>query len=420
MSPLVFLVAAAHAVNDHYMGFLSVLYPVIRQKFALSLPMIGTVSMVAGIASALSQPAFGALFDRRNVAVSLHLAPLLTAVFICLLSLAPNVPVLLGMLFLGCLGSAAFHPKGASITPVLSRSRPEIGMAVFSAAGNLGLAAGPTVIAFFIAAWGWHASPWLILPAAFVVALLFVLLPPRQINEHTRGRTEITLRGLAADRAGLAAVLRLVFINFCITVGLRGLQTYLGILLTDLGSTVTTVGLVLSVTLALGAFASIYVSSLVRRFGSRALVASSILVGPPLGIAGILLLPSPIGWVLTVLSGMALAWSNPVLILKAQRHAGDSPAMASSLQMGLAWGLAGIAMVPLGALGELIGTRTLLVVSSMVPLLGLFSCFRLPHDRDVGGGRSQGGQQPASDRDVGGGRSQGGRQPASDRDPSAR
>jgi FSR family fosmidomycin resistance protein-like MFS transporter len=380
VSPLVFLVAAAHAANDLYMGFLSALYPVIRERFSLSLAMVGTVSMVAGMASALSQPLFGALFDRRGVAVSLHLAPLLTAVFISLLSLAPSVPVLLVMLFIGCLGSAAFHPKGASVTPVLSGSRPEIGMAVFSATGNLGFAAGPTVIAFFIAAWGWGASPWLIVPAAAVVGLLFLLLPPRRIEEHTKGRTEITLRGLVADRAGFAAVLRLVFINFCLTVGLRGLQTYLGIHLTDLGTPVTSVGLLLTATLALGALASIFVSSLSRRVGSRALTASSILAGPPLGVAGILLLPSAAGWVLIVASGMALSWSNPVLILKAQRHAGDSPAMASSLLMGLSWGLAGVAMLPLGVLGEAIGTRNLLLVSSLVPLLGIVSCLRLPRD----------------------------------------
>ena len=66
MSPLVFLVAAAHATNDLYMGFLSTLYPVIREHFSLSLAMVGTVSMVAGMASALSQPLFGALFDRRG------------------------------------------------------------------------------------------------------------------------------------------------------------------------------------------------------------------------------------------------------------------------------------------------------------------------------------------------------------------
>jgi FSR family fosmidomycin resistance protein-like MFS transporter len=380
VSPLVLLVATAHAANDLYMGFLYTLYPVIRDRFALSLSMVGMVSMVAGIASAFSQPVFGALFDRRGAAVSLYLAPLVTAVLICLLSLAPNVPVLLAMLFIGCLGSAAFHPTGASVTPVLSGSRPAIGMAIFSALGNFGIAAGPSVIAYFIAAWGWNASPVLIAPAAVVVALLVVLLPPRRLAAHTSGRSGITLRGLAADRAGLAAVLRLVFINFCITVGLRGLQTFLGVHLTGLGVPVTSVGLFLTVTLALGALASIYVSSLSTRFHSRALVASSIVAGPPLGVAGILLLPSPMGWVLVALSGMALSWSNPVLILKAQQHAGGSPAMASSLQMGIAWGLAGVAMLPLGALGEAIGTRTLLVAASIVPLLALVSCLRLPKD----------------------------------------
>jgi FSR family fosmidomycin resistance protein-like MFS transporter len=383
--PLVWLVAVAHATNDLYMGFLSSLYPVIRAEFSLSLAMIGAVSMVAGMASALSQPLFGALFDRRGLAVSLHLAPLLTATLISLLSRAPSIPVLLVMLFLGCLGSAAFHPKGASVTPVLSRGRPEIGMAVFSALGNLGFAAGPTVIAFFIAAWGWRASPWLILPAAIVVGLLFVLLPPRRIDELTGSRSEISLRGLLADRVGVAAVLRLIFINFCLTVGLRGLQTFLGIHHVDLGTPVTSVGLLLTATLALGAIVSIFVSSLSRRLGSRTLIVSSVLAGPPLGVAGVLLLPSPVGWVLIVLSGMALSWSNPVIILKAQRHAGDSPAMASSLLMGLSWGLAGVAMLPLGALGELIGTRNLLIVAGVVPVLGLVSCLRLPPDRPLSG-----------------------------------
>jgi FSR family fosmidomycin resistance protein-like MFS transporter len=97
----------------------------------------------------------------------------------------------------------------------------------------------------------------------------------------------------------------------------------------------------------------------------------------------VLLLPSAAGWILVALSGMALSWSNPVLIVKAQRHAGDSPAMASSLLMGLSWGLAGVAMLPLGAIGELFGTRTLLIVAGIVPLLGIGSCFRLPKDNAV-------------------------------------
>ena len=75
---------------------------------------------------------------------------------------------------------------------------------------------------------------------------------------------------------------------------------------------------------------------------------------------------------------MALSWSNPVIILQAQRHSGNSPAMASSLLMGLSWGVAGIAMLPLGVLGEAIGTRNMLLAAGCVPLLALVSCLRLP------------------------------------------
>ncbi len=57
--------------------------------------------------------------------------------------------------------------------------------------------------------------------------------------------------------------------------------------------------------------------------------------------------------------------------------------MASSLLMGLSWGLAGVAMLPLGAIGELIGTRNLLIVAAVVPVLGIVSCLRLPPDRPL-------------------------------------
>ena len=107
------------------MGFLTPLYPIIMDKFGLSLSLVGAASMVAALASALSQPFFGMLFDRFGFAASLYLAPLLTGLLVSCLGIAPSFTVFLALLFLGCLGSAAFHPKGASVTPTLS----EIGRA---------------------------------------------------------------------------------------------------------------------------------------------------------------------------------------------------------------------------------------------------------------------------------------------------
>ena len=168
VSPILFLVAAAHFFNDIYMGFLTPLFPIVMEKFGLTLSMVGALSMVAALASALSQPLFGMLFDRFGLTASLYLAPLLTAILVSCVGVISSYPVFLAALFLGCLGSAAFHPKGASVTPTLSGSHPEIGMAIFSAGGNLGFAAGPAVIAFFIATWGFRSTPILAVPAALV------------------------------------------------------------------------------------------------------------------------------------------------------------------------------------------------------------------------------------------------------------
>jgi MFS transporter, FSR family, fosmidomycin resistance protein len=380
MSPILFLVSTAHFFNDIYMGFLTPLFPIVMQRFGLSLSMIGTISMVAALASALSQPLFGTLFDRFGMTASVYLAPLLTGLLISSLGIAPSYPMFLALLFLGCLGSAAFHPKGASVTPALSGRRPEIGMAVFSAGGNLGFAAGPALMAFFISVWGFHATPVLAAPAAAMALVLFLLLPAREIDKRTRTQTRVTWRSLLSNRVELAILMRLVFINFALQVAVRGLQTYLPVYMSGLSVPVTAIGVIFTVMLALGAIASIFASSLSRRTGKRALVFASITTSVPLCIGGFLLMPSLWGYLLFVAGGIALTFSNPLLILSAQEHSGGSPALASSLIMGISWGLAGLLMVPLGGLGELVGVKGTLAAASAFPLVSAVSCLRVPRD----------------------------------------
>lgn len=380
VSPILFLVAAAHFFNDIYMGFLTPLYPIVMEKFGLSLPMVGAISMVAALASALSQPFFGMLFDRFGVTASLYLAPLLTGIFVSFMGVAPSYPVFLTVLFLGCLGSAAFHPKGASVTPTLSGSHPEIGMAIFSAGGNLGFAAGPAVIAFFISAWGFRSTPVLAAPAALVAGALFLLLPARELKERTSHAVRVTWRGLLANPRHRVVLLRLVFINFCLTVAVRGLSTFLPVYMARLSLPVTSIGVLFTVMLGLGAAISVFVSSLSRKTGKRVLILTSVAAGAPLAVCGYILFPYAAGSVLIVLAGTVLTFSNPLLILMAQKHSGDSPAMASSLIMGFSWGLAGLVMVPLGSIGELIGLPGMMAIVGAFPLLSVISCLRLPRN----------------------------------------
>jgi FSR family fosmidomycin resistance protein-like MFS transporter len=333
--------------------------------------------MVAALASALSQPFFGMLVDRFGLTASLYLAPLLTGVLVSCLGVAHSYTAFIALLFLGCLGSAAFHPKGASVTPTLSGSHPEVGMGIFSAGGNLGFAAGPAVFAFFIAAWGLGATPLLAVPAALMAGSLFLLLPSRELKKRTDSAVRVSWRSLFADRNASTMLLRLVFINFCLNVSVRGLSTFLPVYMAQRSASVTTIGIIFTVMLALGAVISIFVSSISRTTGKRILVLISVAGGVPLALAGYLLFPSPAGILLIVVAGTVLTFSNPLLILLAQKHAGNSPAMASSLIMGFSWGLAGLAMVPLGWIGDLIGTQGMMLIVGAFPALAVVSTLRI-------------------------------------------
>jgi MFS transporter, FSR family, fosmidomycin resistance protein len=384
LAPIVstlYLVAAAHFINDIYMGFLTPLYPIVMDRFGLSLSMVGVISMVAAMASALSQPIFGMIFDRFGVSASVYLAPLLTGLLVSLMGVAPTYPLFLALLFLGCLGSAAFHPKGASVTPTLSGDHRELGMAIFSAGGNIGYAAGPALIAFFISLWGLKAMPVLAVPAAAVALVLFLLLPVRELERRTAHTRRVRWRELLADRTDRSVLLRLVLVNFSLTVSVRGLSTFLPVYMAQASIPVTSIGVLFTVMLAIGAVVSVFASALSHRTGKRALVLISLAGGIPLAIAGYLLFPSMAGKVLVVAAGTVLSFSNPLLILLAQKHSGDSPAMASSLIMGFSWGLAGLAMVPLGWLGEAIGIRWMMIVVAAFPALALLSGARLPRDK---------------------------------------
>ncbi len=379
LSPVLFLVATAHLFNDVYMGFLTPLYPIVMQQFGLDLARVGAVSMVAALASAFSQPLFGMAFDRFGITPALYLAPLLTGILISLVGVAPSYPAFLVLLFLGCLGSSAFHPKGASVAPTLSE-RPELGMAVFSAGGNLGFAAGPVLFALFVSIYGFRSTPVLAIPAAAVGVLLFIFLPANELRRRTLSAARVTWRALFQNRTDLAMLVRLVFINFALNVSLRGLQTFLPVYLSSLSVSSIGIGGLFTAALALGAIASVFASSLSRWTGKRLLILSSLIAGLPLALPGFLLMPSPAGVLLIILGSVIQTFTNPLLIFMAQRHSGGSPAMASSLIMGLSWGLAGLAMVPLGWIGELVGMKVMLGVACAFPLVALFAGSRLSRD----------------------------------------
>ena len=172
------VVAVAHGFNDAYSAFIPPLLPRLMERLDLSIALAATVAMAYSIASSLLQPLLGYLADRFGRRAFLVAGPLLSGVFVSLLGWAPNFWILLLVLAMGGLGSAAFHPPGASYAVRVGEGKGSgARYSVFSFGGSAGYALGP-MVAVALVQWRGLDGLWVaMLPVILLTPVLYLNLP---------------------------------------------------------------------------------------------------------------------------------------------------------------------------------------------------------------------------------------------------
>ena len=111
---LILPIALAHLTIELCNNYMPVVYPILIPTMGLTYAQVGLVTLVASIGATLVQPLFGFLSDRwkprRIVVASIIWIGLLMG----LVGLTRNYWLLILLVGLGSLGSAAFHPAGAT------------------------------------------------------------------------------------------------------------------------------------------------------------------------------------------------------------------------------------------------------------------------------------------------------------------
>ena len=110
-SPLLVL---GHAVNDTSANLYTGLLPAFTSLFGLSDPLAGLVAMVYNITSSIIQPLLGRWFDRTQAFWLLEVGIAVNCIAMSLTGIAPNYTILLLLVGIAGLGSAAFHPPSFS------------------------------------------------------------------------------------------------------------------------------------------------------------------------------------------------------------------------------------------------------------------------------------------------------------------
>ncbi|HEX7052047.1 MAG TPA: MFS transporter [Longimicrobiales bacterium] len=363
-----FLVALAHGVNDIYTAFLPPLLPRIMEKLGLSIALAATLAMTLSISASLLQPAMGLAADRYGRRTFVIVGPLFTGVFLSLIGPAPSFGALLLCLALGGLGSAAFHPPGASLAARAEEGKGSgLRLSLFSFGGSVGYATGP-LIAVGIVAWLGLERLWVaMLPVLLLAPMLHRILPaaaaPRQAAPPPALRGVLRmLRGPLGLIFGISAASAFVQ---------RVFLTMEPIAMAAAGATEAAGALMLTTYLAGQAFGSLTGGVLADHVDRRRLLFALTGLAFP---AHLLALGLPGGSAPALAAAFAAGLINmailPPIVIMAQEIVPAGAAAGSGIAMGLAWATGSIGVLAVGALGDAVGARTAALMAVPVVLLG--------------------------------------------------
>lgn len=386
--PLVVATALSllHGVNDSYTAFLPPLLPRIMEKLDLSITLAATLMMTLSLAASLAQPVLGHLADRHGRRLLVVLGPVLSGVFLSLIGLAPSFGALLALLVIGGLGSAAFHPPGASIA-VRAQEGKGSGMrhAVFSFGGAVGYAIGPLAAVGLVAWVGLEGMAVAMIPALVLAVALYPVLPAG--TDRSTGTPPPSMRRFVRLLAGPVG---LVFgISAASAFVQRLFLTMEPIVIAAAGGSETTGAVVLSAYLAgqvVGTLAGGYLADRVDR---RRLLATLAALSLPAHAAAFLVVG---GGAATLACAAAAGMVNqailPPVIVIALEVAPENAALGSGVVMGLAWATGSIGVLGAGILGDAIGAQSAAV--ALTPAIALASWLALRpslrrHSRPVTG-----------------------------------
>src|SRR5205814_3354211 len=142
LTPRLAVLAAGHFTIDAYSSFFLPLLPLLAQRLGLNYAMVGGLTAMASLSSSFSQPLFGVLADRLRRPWFVALGPMIAAVFMASIGLAPSYPARVALLVAGGVGVAMFHPQAASLAGSTSAQRG-LAMSWWVTGGTLGWALGP-------------------------------------------------------------------------------------------------------------------------------------------------------------------------------------------------------------------------------------------------------------------------------------
>lgn len=357
-------------VNDMYGGFIYPIMPVIAAKLNISLGIVGLILSISSFSSSILQPVFGYSSDKLARRFFIFAGMLLSAIFISMIGFSNNVYMLGLLVFTGSLGVGLFHPQATALAAQFSGKEINSLMGIFIASGTIGYALGPFFSSVLVSVYGLKSTIFAIIPGLIAFLLMYNILPKIVIKVKPPDFTNF-IASLGNNRKNISI---LTFISFIRALAVMTFTVFTPFLWKEHNYSIMLTGSLIALFSLSGSIASYLGGKLNNYTGEKLILALSLLPAVPCLYGTIHLLDKfpVLSFMLFIFSGFILTFSTSVNIVIAQKALPENMGTVSGLIGGFCWGIAGIALTPIGFLSSNYGLINTLSVLAFIPLFGVF------------------------------------------------
>ncbi len=370
------IVGVSHGIHDTYTAFIAPLLPVFIQNLLLTKAEAGLLTVFVRAPSVI-QPFIGHLADRYHLHHLVIFTPAVGAILMSIAGVIPSYSLLMIVLIIAGVNSAALHAVGPVITGRLSGKSLGRGMSIWMVGGELGRTIGPIVIVTALAKLTIKGVPWLMIGGIAATVFLFVKLKDVHIYHHK------THEPLPWKKA-LTKMKPLIFPLAMLVIGrgfvIASLTTYLPTFLTEQGNSLWLAGVSLTILQGAGVIGTFVSGSLSDRFGRRVLLFITFVSAPLF----FLIFIGSQGWVrylLLPVLGFITISVTPVIMAMVQENYPENRAFANGVYMFLNFVLRSGVIIVVGLLGDIFGLAKSYFFGSIIMLGCLPFVFLLPRDK---------------------------------------
>jgi len=361
-------ISLAHFFHDVFSSFLAPVLPLLIEKLSLSYTLAGLLSLFQRIPS-LVNPFIGLVADRAGARYIIIFAPLITAVAMSLVGLAPYYSVVAILLLVTGVSSAAFHVPAPVMVKRMAHDRVGKGMGFYMLGGEMARTLGPLTILAAVSLWQLEGT-WRLIPFAGGASLLLFfklrkieIAAPSRNKQETGGAKQVFIKLIPFFTLLGAIILARAGMKSALTVFL---PTYM----TAKGSSLWVAGISLSVVQLSGAAGTFIAGTVSDLFGRKTVLLIITVTTPVfmwlfIVLDGILIIP------LLIVTGFFLFASGPVLLALVQDIDSEHQAFVNGIYMTINFVISSLTVVLIGFAGDSIGLELTYKLACVVALFAI-------------------------------------------------